>query len=246
MLFSAHQSVILLLFCLATSKSESLRLTLPSGPDVVIGRHVTFLCNGEDSLAVRQWKKDGDILDLSTSRYHTNLKKSILLVDPSKERDSGSYECTVRSVSGQNVTSNVVELRILVKPALSPRPRNVFAQEGKMATLKCEGNNLTYIDWYNFKGIALYNHPKCSIKGAFGEVLKIRQITKEDAGQYRCTAVNRFPILTTSRYSSLTVEYAPVIVEQPVDLATVEGYEVHMSCNVDAVPSTEIKWKKDG
>eukprot|EP00118_Oscarella_pearsei_P013935 m.115792 g.115792 ORF g.115792 m.115792 type:complete len:298 (+) comp37563_c0_seq17:139-1032(+) len=243
MFFSSYRSGILVPLFFAIINSNLLTLKLPSGSDIKLGRHVTFVCQVSGSLAIKQWKKDGNILDLSNSRYQTNKQKSILLINPTLKQDSGSYYCTAQSMNGKDVSSNTVQLNVRVMPTIYPYSDDV--REGNLARLGCPGNDMTYVDG-SFNGASLYDHPRCSMKGSFGEILEIRKTVIADAGQYKCTAVNQFLTLATSKFPLLRIQYSPIIVGDPVDSTNVEGYDVRMSCNVSADPPAKIYWRKEG
>eukprot|EP00118_Oscarella_pearsei_P018712 m.192972 g.192972 ORF g.192972 m.192972 type:complete len:234 (+) comp39475_c1_seq5:257-958(+) len=205
MLCSAHlNNVVQILVCIAMADSNSVTVELPGGPEAAVGQYATLLCKVSGSLTIKGWKKNGATLKLDNSlRIQTNADKSTVLIDPLVVQDDGPYQCTATTAQKKVFDSDPVQLKVLVQPTIFPRGDTVI--KGRKATLDCSGTDMTRVEWY-FRGVALHGQRRYALKGLYGEFLEIPLTTKADAGQYNCIAVNKFPVLTTSKFLSLVVE----------------------------------------
>ena len=111
----------------------------------------------------------------------------------------------------------------------------------------------------------IQNQAGYQISGNANERLVISQVALSNAGQYTCKAINQYSSLASSATQVLEVERAdfqihklfnllvqfpsvdpPVILEGPRNGSFLEQYDIHLFCNVSAVPPARIYWKKDG
>lgn len=77
-----------------------------------------------------------------------------------------------------------------------------------------------------------------------GNVLKIKQIRKEDRGTYYCVAENGVG-RGTKRNIAVEVEFAPVVTVPRPRLGQALQYDMDLECHVEAYPPPAISWVKD-
>ncbi|XP_062499391.1 protein sax-3-like [Corticium candelabrum] len=69
----------------------------------------------------------------------------------------------------------------------------------------------------------------------------ISQVQRSDSGTYECIASNEK--YRVSAYATLTVEYAPVIVNSPENVDIPAGYDAQFQCNVSGQPNPTVSWQ---
>jgi hypothetical protein len=158
-----------------------------------------------------------------------------LTINPVTYNDTASYTCLVSNTCGSEL-STPAKLTINIPPVITVQPQNISTCIGSSITLNISatGDSL-YYQW-KFNGI--------DIPGAIQSSLTINPVQYSDTGYYSCDVYNTCGSVT-SQQAHVTINIAPVIVQQPVKISTCPGENV--SFNVIATgDSLYYQWKKNG
>ena len=191
------------------------------------GYSATFSVTATGDSLEYQWMRNGVILPGETN--------DSLTINPVTYNDTASYTCLVSNTCGSEL-STPAKLTINIPPVITVQPHNISTCIGSSITLNISatGDSL-YYQW-KFNGI--------DIPGAIQSSLTINPVQYSDTGYYSCDVYNTCGSVT-SQQAHVTINIAPVIVQQPVKISTCPGENV--SFNVIATgDSLYYQWKKNG
>ncbi|XP_014908570.1 hemicentin-1-like [Poecilia latipinna] len=238
-------------------------------PPLTEGQQVTLtctapgLCSGSPPNITWMWRgkgeKDSHIIGNTTALKTENLTAftqrhvSTLTFNYSADHHNTSITCKVSFTGGitteETVTLNVTYLR---KPQISGR---ATVREGDDLNLTCSVDSFppTVIGWS--KSTKQAEHQSHNLTKVHGRheichqdtstifLFSITNVTAKDAGLYICTA--KYPNYTLREEINVTVKY--VRKPQISGRTTVmEGDDLNLTCSVDSVPPSVIKWTKSG
>ncbi|XP_026727114.1 protogenin-like isoform X2 [Trichoplusia ni] len=190
-----------------------------------------------------QWWKGGDELKrvLSNGTLEVSRKK-----DGSSE---GVYQCAVRHHAGL-VLGYPVHLKFAtLDKQFSVHPENATARRGQPFVLNCRINSgpAAVISWQRNGKPLPENSRYYSLKNQ----LLITDVTREDAGLYRCKATNTHAnrtrvshegrLVVEENSSELEAGFLPV--QQDEALAVPKGGTLVLPCPVTGVPRPRLIWK---
>lgn len=174
--------------------------------------------------------------DEASSTYTLQLSKI-------QEIDSGIYQCQVVIGPSSKVTADV-RVRVNIPPVISDNStRSIITSTGASVQLECYagGQPKPHISWRR------ENNDLLPTGGAVfrGNILTIRNISKDDRGTYYCIADNGVG-KGARRNVGLEVEFAPVVTTgRPLYMQAIQ-YDADLQCHIEAFPSPSILWLKDG
>jgi neuronal growth regulator 1 len=199
-------------------------------------------------------------------RYDTASSTYTLQIKDIQETDAGFYHCQVL-ISPSNRVSAEVELQVRRPPFISDNStRSVVVSEGEAVQMECYAGGYPppRISWRR------ENNAILPTGGSIyrGNILKIKQIKKEDRGTYYCVAENGVGRGTKSKlffdedsstnisglfYEKLVftgniaveVEFAPVVSVPRPRLGQALQYDMDLECHVEAYPPPALTWVKD-
>ncbi|XP_030640665.1 basal cell adhesion molecule isoform X2 [Chanos chanos] len=172
---------------------------------------------------------------------------STLFMRPTKADKNTVLHCTVeyRMPNGKILQNNSDTLKLNL---LYPTEHVTFSvvntepiKEGDDVMLKCEtdGNPQPEFD---------FSKDGESLTGAIGGNLTVRKVTRADAGQYNCEALDfdAGPDVKLTQSVDVTVHYLdPVMIEPQQSVQVKTGEAVEMQCKTKSSDDYTLQWKKD-
>uniref|UniRef100_A0A8C1XH53 protein-tyrosine-phosphatase n=1 Tax=Cyprinus carpio TaxID=7962 RepID=A0A8C1XH53_CYPCA len=110
---------------------------------------------------------------------------------------------------------------------------------GQNLDLECIAQGLPSpkIQWIRKDGVLSESRTS---KDSYDRVLRFKNISVSDSGEYQCTATNLQGIITHTY--SVTVEAAPFWTKEPKSQLYSPGETVKLECKADGIPSPEVTW----
>ena len=191
------------------------------------GYTATFSITATGDSLNYQWMKNGVIMPGKIS--------SSLTINPVTYSDTATYTCLVTNTCGSEL-SVPAKLTINIPPVITVQPHKISTCIGNSITLNitATGDSL-YYQW-KFNGT--------NIPGAIASSLTINPVHYSDTGYYSCYVYNTCGSVL-SQQAHVTVNIAPVIIQQPVNISTCQGENVSFSV-IATGDSLFYQWKKNG
>lgn len=243
------KNIPLILFVTYFSLSEGLQrapriTTLLETVDVPLDHNATFICEVDSyPQADITWTRNNYPIRYYDSRYVIRENGQMLIIPNVKDLDNGEYCCTANNGVGEAAKS-CGALQLKMKPQIKRHPTNVTLLLESKAVLPCGvlGYPKPEITWIKDEDLIKVNSRISVLEvGA----LKINNIKKEDAGQYRCVARNSFGI-AYSRPVTFEVQAPAKILKVPKEKKVQIGSEVALECNATGNPIPSITWLENG
>ncbi|ESO11547.1 hypothetical protein HELRODRAFT_71576 [Helobdella robusta] len=218
----------------------------------VEGDDVTMTCSAQGYPTPKfNFLKNGQKLEM-TDRIKLDSENGLLKFSPLKVDDKGDYVCVATNDAGSDRGDGVVV--VLVKPEVYEF-KNQTVVEGQPISMECKSRgdpepNVTIAkvetekkeddDVGDDNGIARMD----TFKNGVGILrMIIDKSVPSDAGVYKCEVANEVSKVQSSAH--LTIVYKPKILNKKKPPASVNawvGKTRNVSCEVDAVPPSDIKW----
>ncbi|PFX14115.1 Down syndrome cell adhesion molecule-like [Stylophora pistillata] len=222
--------------------------TFPQSVTIREGENVTLQCNatGGSSLEI-SWSFRGSLM-MKNGGVGNILTLSIVNVN---RKYGGDYRCVVRSRIGNNTSTSTLNVQFAPE-ILNQLPLNTtrLTREGyKYIVFSCTvvGNPPPLVYWTK-NGLILNvtANPRLSAP-SWNSIysLNIINVSRSDAGQYRCLAINSVGN-SASHGETLKVFYVPKITVHPQNITTKEGGSLSIYCNATGNPDPTVSWTKDG
>ncbi|XP_034458946.1 muscle, skeletal receptor tyrosine-protein kinase [Hippoglossus hippoglossus] len=238
---------ILVLLVLVTSSYSLQRapriITLLETVDVLLDHNATFICEVQSRPpADIMWTKNNQPI-MYDPRYITKEQGQMLIVPHVRESDNGEYCCLANNGIGESAKS-CGALQLKMKPQIKRHPTNLTLLLESKAVLPCVtlGNPKPDVTWIkDDELIKITDRVTILDYGA----LKIHNIQKEDAGQYRCVARNSFG-LAFSKPVTIEVQAPARILRVPKEKRVAYGSQISLDCNATGNPIPTITWLENG
>uniref|UniRef100_A0A673ZCJ7 receptor protein-tyrosine kinase n=1 Tax=Salmo trutta TaxID=8032 RepID=A0A673ZCJ7_SALTR len=218
--------------------------TLLETLDILLDHNATFICEVDSRPpADVTWTRNNHPIPYYDSRYTIRENGQMLLIPNVRESDNGEYCCVANNGIGEPAKS-CGALQLKMKPQIKRHPTNMTLLIESKAVLPCVtlGNPKPDISW--IKDDALMTVSDRITILDYG-ALKIHNIKKEDAGQYRCVAKNSFGI-AFSKPVTIEVQAPARILRVPKDKRVNFGSQVSLECNATGNPIPAITWLENG
>ena len=125
-------------------------------------------------------------------------------------------------------------------PRVTKQPTSVTVEEGQSASFSATASNSPTIQWeLSINGGVSW----IAIEGATSTTLTIAAAKgAENANQYRALFVNAGGEVT-SKAATLTVQKAPAVTKQPLDVIAEEGHNATFEAAAEGIPSPTVVWQ---
>ncbi|XP_077267327.1 neuroglian isoform X6 [Temnothorax americanus] len=209
------------------------------------GKKVELYCIfGGTPLPQIVWSKNGALLRPSDRVIQGNYGKSLVIKHVNFE-DGGEYTCESSNGVG-TAQSYSINLQVMAVPYFTVEPEFVNAAEDETAEIKCEASGVPVpeIKWiYNGKPIS--EAPPNNRRKVTANSIVIERLVKKDTGNYGCNATNSLGYVYKDVYVNVLALY-PDITQPPMNLSTVDGKTIRITCRVFGAPKPEVKWVRNG
>ncbi|ERE83525.1 muscle, skeletal receptor tyrosine-protein kinase isoform 4 [Cricetulus griseus] len=212
--------------------------------DALVEEVATFMCAVESYPQPEiSWTRNKILIKLFDTRYSIRENGQLLTILSVEDSDDGVYCCIANNGVGGAVES-CGALQVKMKPKITRPPINVKIIEGLKAVLPCTtmGNPKPSVSW--IKGdSALRENSRIAVLESGS--LRIHNVQKEDAGQYRCVAKNSLGT-AYSKLVKLEVEVFARILRAPESHNVTFGSFVTLRCTAIGIPVPTISWIENG
>nr|XP_034358577.1 muscle, skeletal receptor tyrosine-protein kinase isoform X6 [Arvicanthis niloticus] len=222
--------------------------------DALVEEVATFMCAVESYPQPEiSWTRNKILIKLFDTRYSIRENGQLLTILSVEDSDDGIYCCIANNGVGGAVES-CGALQVKMKPKITRPPINVKIIEGLKAVLPCTtmGNPKPSVSWIKGDN-ALRENSRIAVLESGS--LRIHNVQKEDAGQYRCVAKNSLG----TAYSKLVkleveedsepeqdAEVFARILRAPESHNVTFGSFVTLRCTAIGIPVPTISWIENG
>ncbi|XP_004638143.1 muscle, skeletal receptor tyrosine-protein kinase isoform X1 [Octodon degus] len=212
--------------------------------DALVEEVATFMCAVESYPQPEiSWTRNKILIKLFDTRYSIRENGQLLTILSVEDSDDGIYCCIANNGIG-GAAESCGALQVKMKPKITRPPINVKIIEGLKAVLPCTtmGNPKPSVSW--IKGdSALKENARIAVLESGS--LRIHNVQKEDAGQYRCVAKNSLGT-AYSKLVKLEVEVFARILRAPESHNVTFGSFVTLRCTATGIPVPTISWIENG
>uniref|UniRef100_A0A2I3TDE7 receptor protein-tyrosine kinase n=2 Tax=Homininae TaxID=207598 RepID=A0A2I3TDE7_PANTR len=222
--------------------------------DALVEEVATFMCAVESYPQPEiSWTRNKILIKLFDTRYSIRENGQLLTILSVEDSDDGIYCCTANNGVGGAVES-CGALQVKMKPKITRPPINVKIIEGLKAVLPCTtmGNPKPSVSW--IKGDSpLRENSRIAVLESGS--LRIHNVQKEDAGQYRCVAKNslgtayskvvKLEVEEESEPEQDTKVFARIL-RAPESHNVTFGSFVTLHCTATGIPVPTITWIENG
>ncbi|XP_070845552.1 muscle, skeletal receptor tyrosine-protein kinase [Chaetodon trifascialis] len=219
-------------------------ITLLETVDVLLDHNATFICEVESRPPAEIiWTRNNHPIMYYDPRYTIREQGQMLIIPRVRESDNGEYCCIASNGIGEPAKS-CGALQLKMKPQIKRHPTNVTLLVESKAVLPCVtlGNPKPDVTWLKDDELIKFSDRVTILD--YG-ALKIHNIQKEDAGQYRCVARNSFG-LAFSKPVTIEVQAPARILRVPKEKRVAYGSQVSLECNATGNPIPTITWLENG
>nr|XP_014127933.1 muscle, skeletal receptor tyrosine-protein kinase isoform X2 [Zonotrichia albicollis] len=189
------------------------------------------------------WTRNSIPIRLFDTRYSIQRNGQLLTILSVEDSDDGVYCCTADNGVGAAAQS-CGALQVKMRPKITRPPVNVEIIEGLKAVLPCTtmGNPKPSVSWV--KGEAVVKET-ARIAVLDSGNLRIHNVQREDAGQYRCVAKNSLGT-AYSKPANVVVEVFARILKAPESQNITFGSVVTLRCTATGIPVPTVTWLENG
>lgn len=201
---------------------------------------LSFTINGRDISSDENVK-------ITYGAEEKNKLKVTLEITNIKLSQSGNF--SVRAVNDLSQSSEYWNCTVNSKPVIIKQLDKEYIygeKETVVMSFRVEAFPEAKITWYHDETEINIKEKKYSIeKDGTEQIIRIKEVTRVDAGIYTAKAENEFGSATTK--TEMKVKCTPEFTKKLKNITVVEGdCNVELAVNVDAYPEPRIKWYIDG
>ncbi|XP_068615962.1 muscle, skeletal receptor tyrosine protein kinase-like, partial [Brachionichthys hirsutus] len=212
--------------------------------DVLLDHNATLICEVESRPPAEvTWTKNNHPIMYYDPRYITREQGQMLIIPRVRESDNGEYCCIASNGIGEPAKS-CGALQLKMKPQIKRHPTNLTLLLESKAVLPCVtlGNPKPAVTWLKDDDLIKVSDRVTILD--YG-ALKIHNLQKEDAGQYRCVAKNSFG-LAFSKLVTIEVQAPARILQVPKEKRVAYGSQISLECRATGNPIPAITWLENG
>uniref|UniRef100_A0A1A9VZK8 Roundabout n=1 Tax=Glossina brevipalpis TaxID=37001 RepID=A0A1A9VZK8_9MUSC len=185
------------------------------------------------------WKKNGQILDLESSKRIRLVDGGNLAIQDARQSDEGQYQCIAKNPVGIR-ESKTATLKVHIKPFIIRGPHDQTVLEGSSVTFPCRvgGDPMPDVLW--LRTASGGNMPLDRVSVLEDRSLRLERVTVADEGEYSCEADN--VVGAISAMGTLTVYAPPKFIQRPTSKSVELGADTSFECRATGNPRPTIFW----
>ncbi|XP_074992473.1 muscle, skeletal receptor tyrosine-protein kinase isoform X3 [Calonectris borealis] len=199
------------------------------------------------------WTRNSIPIRLFDTRYSIQRNGQLLTILSVEDSDDGVYCCTADNGVGAAAQS-CGALQVKMRPKITRPPINVEIIEGLKAVLPCTtmGNPKPSVSWIKGETVVKEN---ARIAVLDSGNLRIHNVQREDAGQYRCVAKNSLGtayskpamvVVEGEKQPQTFTKFFARILKAPESQNITFGSVVTLRCAATGLPVPTITWLENG
>ncbi|XP_062977747.1 contactin-4-like isoform X3 [Elgaria multicarinata webbii] len=203
-----------------------------------------------------RWKLNGTIVDIGMDYRYSVVEGSLLINNPNKTQDAGTYQCIATNSFG-TIVSREAKLQFAYLENFKTRTRStVSVRQGQGMVLLCgpppHAGELIYAWIFNEYPSFVHQDNRRFVSQETGN-LYIAKVEKSDVGNYTCVVTNTVtnnrvlgpPTPLILRNDGVMGEYEPKIeVQFPEMVPSAKGTTVRLECFALGNPVPTISWRR--
>ena len=200
-----------------------------------------------------EWLKDGvRVKESRRVKVDSDGMTSSLSFKDARPDDKGEYKCVASNAFGSASCAAALKVMVLSKPDFKEKLGGVEVVEGDCASFDVVvvGYPEPFVEWYRGT-IKLQNDERTEIKEVKDLArfsLTIKDVSRDDAGIYKCVASNEAGKTTVRGELSVKERlFAPEIPEgqEEAPITVTEGDDCNLNTTIVGKPKPDVKWYKD-
>ncbi|NXN04765.1 CNTN4 protein, partial [Sylvia borin] len=202
------------------------------------------------------WKFNGSSIDVGVDYRYSLLEGNLLINNPNKSQDAGTYQCVATNPFG-TIVSREAQLQFAYLENFKTRTRStVSVRQGQGMVLLCgpppHSGELTYAWIFNEYPTFVHQDNRRFVSQETGN-LYIAKVETSDVGNYTCVVTNTVtnskvlgpPTPLVLRNDGVMGEYEPKIeVQFPETVPSAKGTTVKLECFALGNPVPTISWRR--
>ncbi|NWW20670.1 CNTN4 protein, partial [Falcunculus frontatus] len=202
------------------------------------------------------WKLNGSSIDVGMDYRYSLVEGSLLINNPNKTQDAGTYQCVATNPFG-TIVSREARLQFAYLENFKTRTRStVSVRQGQGMVLLCgpppHSGELSYAWIFNEYPSFVHQDSRRFVSQETGN-LYIAKVETSDVGNYTCVVTNTVtnsrvlgpPTPLVLRNDGVMGEYEPKIeVQFPETVPSAKGTTVKLECFALGNPVPTISWRR--
>uniref|UniRef100_A0A8D2MJD6 Contactin 4 n=1 Tax=Zonotrichia albicollis TaxID=44394 RepID=A0A8D2MJD6_ZONAL len=202
------------------------------------------------------WRLNGSSIDVGMDFHYSLLGGALLIHNPNKSQDAGTYQCVATNPFG-TIVSREAKLQFAYLENFKTRTRStVSVRQGQGMVLLCgpppHSGELTYAWIFNEYPTFVHQDNRRFVSQETGN-LYIAKVETSDVGNYTCVVTNTVtnskvlgpPTPLVLRNDGVMGEYEPKIeVQFPETVPSAKGTTVKLECFALGNPVPTISWRR--
>ncbi|XP_076752883.1 neural cell adhesion molecule fasciclin 2 isoform X2 [Xylocopa sonorina] len=214
----------------------------PSNQYPILGEEFAIQCKvrARPSPSV-DWLFNGELIK---TNEHYIIDTYALKIKNVQESDDGIYTCRASVLTTGELKERPIRVEVHVRPTVKELSNPVDVVEGEDASIQCEANGKPPPKFTWVKSLthqSLSDVDRFSVDPDTG-VLTIKNVNRDDDGEYQCTATNAAGSGNTNIMVNVIVK--PKIVDFP-NITVVQNQETNLVCKAFGKPPPKVTFKKE-